>query len=244
MHLGYDPIEGFSVDDFCYTHIILDIDDPKLETLWMAGSRRSIMRSTPQMGASPQLAYSDDSALTANDVYNENRSNLLPGHWAPTIKVEKFDTEPENPGAEHKACSQEWRNTRYISSDETEEDTSYMRQNMAENAGTQQLEDICDQNQKLLVWSSVDDKNDRQNINPDRRLPVMIKQEPNYTGYAAHEVPCNYAPQQRYIYRQRPTIKEPPSNNIFVTKGQPPNYYTARRSPREDNKSGRKYNSG
>ena len=74
-HLGYNPIEGFSVDDFCYTPIILDIDDPELETLRMAGSRRSIVRSTPQMGASPQLAYSDDSALTANDVYNENRSD-------------------------------------------------------------------------------------------------------------------------------------------------------------------------
>ena len=71
-------------------------------------------------------------------------------------------------------------------------------------------------NQNLLVWSSVDDKNSRQNINPERRLPVMIKQEPNYANYATQEVPCNYAPQQRYANRDQ-LQRNLPSNNIFVT---------------------------
>ena len=114
---------------------------------------------------------------------------------------------------------------------------------MAENMETQQLEDLRDQNRKLLVWSSADDKNGRQNINPDRWSPVVIKQEPNYAKCATHEVPRNYAPQQRYAKRDQ-SQRNLPNNNIFITKGQPPNYYSARGAPREDDNFGRKYNPG
>ena len=89
-HLRNNPMEGLSVND--YKPIILDINYPERETVRMAGSRHSIARSTPQMGASPQLAYSDDSARTANTTRDK-----MTCRRALTIKVEKgFFVKPLN----------------------------------------------------------------------------------------------------------------------------------------------------